>query len=413
MQQSSCFLFLEPAPLLEEERHLIPPTISFHSENPFFEHGPSTRSRLTANDDPVNVPQVERRHVFQKRFHGEEPHCHLRLPKMFDPRHAVFTILDRHAPPDVTVHRRKCELAVEHVSHPFRPLRQHLVGMPAGTDHDPDDGLDEIIGDIFVKQVAHRVHEDHLGGQPSQGIGKMIWHKPQIEPLFVGMALHTPESFGERHDIGDVYVWYGIDQDTKLAPSFIVGKRSADNARKLMVDLAGRLIFPTPTQSDARNYNAGGFQRITQISTDGFPGYSEAVDLAFGPYAKFGTIVKDYRNANLPYHPSEMVGTQRRGIFGINPDEVRSICTSHVERANLTMRTLLKRFTRLSLGFSKKLANLEAAVAVYFAYYNFVWRTRHTDESGQSGRLRPTAAMMAGVTDTLWSFEDLFDAVMA
>ncbi len=91
--------------------------------------------------------------------------------------------------------------------------------------------------------------------------------------------------------------------------------------------------------------------------------------------------------------------------------EERSICTSHVERNNLTIRTFLKRFTRLSLGFSKKLANLQAACSVFFAYYNYVWRTRFDDNSGQSGRLRPTAAMMAGVTDTLWSFEDLFDAV--
>jgi hypothetical protein len=135
--------------------------------------------------------------------------------------------------------------------------------------------------------------------------------------------------------------------------------------------------------------------------------------LAFGPYVKFGTIVKQYKNARMPYDPSEMIGTKRRGIFGINPDQVYSICTSHIERANLTMRTLMKRFTRLSLGFSKKLENMEAACALFFAYYNWVWRTRYDDKSGQPGRLRPTAAMMAGVTDRLWHFEDLFDAVTA
>ena len=85
------------------------------------------------------------------------------------------------------------------------------------------------------------------------------------------------------------------------------------------------------------------------------------------------------------------------------------IRTSHVERNNLTIRTLLKRFTRLSLGFSKKLENLEAACAMFFAYYNFVWRTRETE----GGRYRLPAAMMAGVTDRLWTFEDLFDAVAA
>ena len=106
-----------------------------------------------------------------------------------------------------------------------------------------------------------------------------------------------------------------------------------------------------------------------------------------------------------------MVGTQRRGVYGIDEHEARTICTSHVERANLTTRTLLKRFNRLSLGLSKKLEHLEAACAMYFAFYNFVWRTRHTDQSGKSGRLRPTPSMMAGVTDRLWSFEDLYDAV--
>jgi hypothetical protein len=103
-----------------------------------------------------------------------------------------------------------------------------------------------------------------------------------------------------------------------------------------------------------------------------------------------------------------MVGTERKGIFGIREDEERTICTSHVERHNLTIRTLMKRFTRLSLGFSKKLENLEAAVAMFLAYYNFVWRTRLPEE----GRNRLPAAMMAGVVDRLMSFEDLFDAVM-
>jgi hypothetical protein len=104
--------------------------------------------------------------------------------------------------------------------------------------------------------------------------------------------------------------------------------------------------------------------------------YSEAVDLAFGPWVKFGTIRKDFRNATMPYTPSEIVGTIRRAVYGMWPDEVDEICTSHVERHNLTIRTLMKRFTRLSLGFSKKLENNSAAIAVFLAFYNFVWRTR-------------------------------------
>ncbi len=91
---------------------------------------------------------------------------------------------------------------------------------------------------------------------------------------------------------------------------------------------------------------------------------------------------------------------------------VKTKIPSPKERNNWTIRTLLKRFTRLSPGFSKKLNNLKAACSMLMAYYNFVWRTRYPDHSGQPGRLRPTAAMMAGVTDRLWSFEELFDRAM-
>lgn len=80
------------------------------------------------------------------------------------------------------------------------------------------------------------------------------------------------------------------------------------------------------------------------------------------------------RDANIIYTPSEMVGTVRRGVTGIDEQEERTICTGRVERNNLTVRTFIRRFTRLSLGFSKKLANLEAAIALFVAHYNFCWR---------------------------------------
>jgi hypothetical protein len=180
------------------------------------------------------------------------------------------------------------------------------------------------------------------------------------------------------------------------------------------MDLASRLVMPKPHQSDPHAYQAGGYVHITQISSDGFQAYPEAVDLAFGPYVKYGQIIKDYRNADQPgrYAPPEMVATERKGIFGIRESEEQTICTSHVERYNLTIRTLMKRFTRLSLGFSKKLQNLEAACAMFLAYYNYCWRTRYPDRSGKPGKRRPPAAMMAGVTDHLWKFDALFDAVM-
>jgi hypothetical protein len=87
------------------------------------------------------------------------------------------------------------------------------------------------------------------------------------------------------------------------------------------------------------------------------------------------------------------------------------ICTSHVERNNGTIRTFMKRFCHLTNAFSKKLENHEAAIAMFVAYYNFVWRTRHPDKSGRPGKLRPTAAMMAKVVPNLWDFDRLYSEV--
>jgi hypothetical protein len=172
-------------------------------------------------------------------------------------------------------------------------------------------------------------------------------------------------------------------------------------------------VFPSPHDTDAHAWRPETYIYVTQISTDGFSAYPEAVDLAFGGHAKYGQIIKDYRNADQPgrYAPPEMVGTERRGVYGLRESEEPTICTSHVERHNLTIRTLMKRFTRLSLGFSKKLENLEAACAMFLTYYNFCWRTRYPDKSGKTGKRRPPAAMLAGVTDRLWTFDDLFAAV--
>jgi hypothetical protein len=147
---------------------------------------------------------------------------------------------------------------------------------------------------------------------------------------------------------------------------------------------------------------------VFQLSTDAFVAYPEAVDLAFGPYVKYGTIEKKYRNANLrpgTYTPAHITEVRRRPRFGMNENEMDTICTSHVERNNLTIRTFMKRFARLSLGFSKKLDNLCAATALHMAYYNFVWRPKTLNGS--------TPAMAAGVTKRLWKFDDLFNEVSA
>jgi hypothetical protein len=133
------------------------------------------------------------------------------------------------------------------------------------------------------------------------------------------------------------------------------------------------------------------------------------VDLAFGPYAKYGVIIKEYRNATMQYTPGEMVGIKRTTRRRMNDSERFTICTSHVERLNGTQRLFLKRLNRLTYAFSKKLENLKAAFAMWAAYYNYRWRTRKPDKSGKR---RPTAAVMAGLADHIWTFDKLFDAVL-
>jgi transposase-like protein/IS1 family transposase len=219
----------------------------------------------------------------------------------------------------------------------------------------------------------------------------------------------TVDEKAERHDVGDIYLWTCIDKTTKLLPSFLVGKRSADNARRFMMDVAGRFEFPNATASDARNFTVGGYKPIVQISTDGFAAYPEAVDLAWGPYVKYGVIIKEYRNATAIYTPSEMIGTKRTGIRGIDKRGERTITTSHVERLNGTQRLFLKRLNRLTYCFSRKLENLEAAFGMFAAWYNYCWQTR---KPGTSGKLRSTAAMMAGLAGHVWSFDELFETVL-
>jgi IS1 family transposase len=219
----------------------------------------------------------------------------------------------------------------------------------------------------------------------------------------------TLDERARRHDIGDCYIWTAIDERTKLLLTFYIGKRSADSARRFMLDIAGRLVWPKPHASDDHAYQQGTFKRLVRFSTDAFVAYGEAIDLAFGPYSRWGTIIKTFRNARIVYEPSEMVGVVRTPRRGIAPEDANIITTSHVERLNGTQRLFLKRLNRLTYCFSKKLRNLKAAFAMFAAYYNFIWRTR---KPGKSGKLRPTAAMMAGVTDHIWTFDELFEAVL-
>jgi IS1 family transposase len=198
---------------------------------------------------------------------------------------------------------------------------------------------------------------------------------------YVGKKQRHLSNTDNSFELGDQWVFVALDADSKLIPSYIVGKRTADNAEAFMEDLAGRL--------DNR----------VQISSDALTAYINAVEEAFGMNVDYGQIVKAYEAEPMGagrYSPPEVVGADKIIISG-KPDRSR-ISTSYVERQNLTMRMQMRRFTRLTNAFSKKLDNLKAAVALHFAHYNFV-RIHST--------IRCTPAMEAGITDHIWSIHDL------
>ena len=213
--------------------------------------------------------------------------------------------------------------------------------------------------------------------------------------------LTAEEKFDES--IGDQYLYIAQDANTKLIITFALGKRNGEVTNAFIDDLSERIVLP-----NSPNVPWGD---KPQISTDGWASYPGAIQDAFGSLASYGQLIKNYNNAEQPgrYGPPTMSGTDRIGVVGI--EDVRTICTSHVERNNLTIRTFMKRFTRLSLGFSKKRENLAAAVALHVAYFNFCWRPRQKD-GPLAGRLRNTPAMEANIATTLWAMDDLYDSVM-
>ena len=189
--------------------------------------------------------------------------------------------------------------------------------------------------------------------------------------------------------IGDQYLFIALDMETKLIPTWILGKRTAANTQAFMADLAERIVTLELLSPEPK----------PQISTDGFNAYPGAVEMAFAGTVDYGVLIKDYLQAEQPgrYGPPLMVGAVREVITGTI--DRFSICTSHVERHNLSIRTFMRRFTRLALGFSKKLENLEAAVALYLCYYNFCW---------MHGSLNGTSAMAAQLAGHPWTLEELF-----
>lgn len=198
---------------------------------------------------------------------------------------------------------------------------------------------------------------------------------------------NIPESMKKKYGVGDVWTWTALCPDTKLVVSWHVGPRDANSADSFIGDLAGRLD--------------GG--RV-QVTTDGHSGYVSPILWYFrGRQLDYAQLVKTYGKGaedgggvNARYSPPDVIKTKKHRVIG-SPDMDR-VSTSHVERQNLTMRMGIRRFTRLTNAFSKKIENLESAVALHFLYYNFV-RVHQT--------IGTTPAIAAGVADHAWSIDEI------
>ena len=240
---------------------------------------------------------------------------------------------------------------------------------------------------------THRDTIMRLGVRVGQGCAKIMdeqmrnltCKRLQADEIWAYVGKKQAQVIGQddRQRVGDQWTFVALDPDTKLVPSYLVGKRTTKNAVIFMNDLASRLT-----------------NRV-QLSTDGLNSYVTAVEEAFGVDVDYGQIVKAYEAEPVEpgrYSPPRVVSAEKAVVVG-RPVKA-DISTSHVERQNLTMRMSMRRFTRLTNGFSKKLENLEAAVALHFCHYNFC-RLHKT--------LKVTPAMAAGVSQRLWSIEELVE----
>lgn len=200
---------------------------------------------------------------------------------------------------------------------------------------------------------------------------------------------NVPEEKQGQFGYGDVWTWTAIDADTKLVMSFHVGKRDLESAKIFIGDLAERLV-----------------NRV-QLTTDGLKAYLQAVEEAFGFDIDYAQLVKIYgkdkeKKNEVRYSPANYTGAKKEIINGAPSHN--NISTSYVERQNLTMRMSMRRFTRLTNGFSKKIENHWCAIALHFMYYNFA-RPHKTLASPYP----KTPAMAAGVTDHVWKIEEILN----
>lgn len=204
---------------------------------------------------------------------------------------------------------------------------------------------------------------------------------------FVGKKQRNVKADEDTSRVGDTWTFCAIDADTKLVPSFLVGKRNAQCTRAFISDVASRL------------------NSRVQISTDGLRSYIEAIGASFANVGvDYAQLHKTYEAEAMGpgrYSPPKVTSTEKTPIFG-EPD-ADLVSTSYVERQNLTVRMGVRRYTRLTNAFSKKIENHVAATALHFAHYNFVRRHQ---------TLRVSPAMAAGVSSTLWSMGELLESTL-
>lgn len=232
---------------------------------------------------------------------------------------------------------------------------------------------------VSAGEACQRLHDQLVWGLTSDVI--------EVDELWSFVSCkerRIPEGV-PRETIGEQWVWVALDRNTKFVISWRTGKRSIILAQELLDDVRLRLKSDRP-----------------QICSDGWEGYPEAVEEIFGIDVDYGMIVKELKggkwdDSERRYAPTRVKSAKRRAVVGYPAD----IGTSYVERQNHTMRMHTRRLTRLVNGFSKRLRNHKAAIALYFAYYNFVKIHRS---------LKMTPAMAAGVVDRLWDLEDLLSA---
>lgn len=203
----------------------------------------------------------------------------------------------------------------------------------------------------------------------------------EIWSFVYAKAKNVPEEHKGEFGYGDVWTWTAIDAETKLVPCWHVGGRDGRDAWDFIANLRSRLA-----------------NRV-QLTTDGHKAYLEAVEGAFGAEVDYAMLIKLYghetREGQRRYSPPECIGAEKKVVSG-NPDK-HNISTSYVERQNLTMRMSMRRFTRLTNAFSKKLENHMHALALYFMHYNFA-----RPHKSLSKPYPMTPAMAAGLTDHIW-----------